>query len=313
MSYAELGETLSAEIRHAVDAMCVASTVDDLVRDPERRLRLEDSIEGTLKAASERFGFDVVRVSQAEFLGEAYEKLAEKEGEVEETRRRVELDQRLTELLTKEKMGQFKSEHDLEEYVAQLAHERGVSGLNREREMQIMKTAWRRQDELDETRHQMTVQREQNAHKIEQAVQWDGYNREKAVADAEAAARARAKTFEQEAAETEQALKWREQKNRIKQQDLAERSKVLSGRTIGEMIALVEDPHQREQLIRLHQQQVSAGISEKELLASAKLEALADQKKMTEENAARLERVMKEALEAMGKAAQGGSTQQIIK
>ena len=66
----------------------------------------------------------------------------------------------------------------------------------------------------------MKLDMEKTGHDIGVQIQWDGYNREKTIADAKAAAEARAETFAQEIKETEQALKWREQKNMIKQDDL---------------------------------------------------------------------------------------------
>jgi hypothetical protein len=336
LSYAELGERLGGEIRHAVDEMCVASTIDDLVRDPKRRLRLEDVIEGSLKPGLERCGFSLVRVSQAEFLGDAYDALAEKSGEVEQVRRRIELDQRLAEMLDKEKMGRFKSEAEIEEYAAQLAQERGVSELHRGREIEILKTGWRRQDQLDEARRLMTRERDETGHKIGIASEWDGYNRDKLVADADAKARARDKEFEQEARETDKALEWRKEKNRIRQQDLAATADTLKGRSLQDLMALIDDPDKRRDLLAFREQEIKSGMSERQILAMAvekspaAAEALArmagseqvnaearveESRKLMKDMLDRDERILKTALEPGVEAARNktGSTHQIIK
>jgi len=336
MSYKELCEVLSGEIRHAVDEMCVSSTIDDLVRDPKRRLRLEDTLEGVLKGVSDRFGFDVVRVSQAEFTGEAYERLAAKQGEVEETRRRVELDQRLMELLNKEKMGKFKTEHELAEYAAQLAHERGISELQKGREIEILKDGWRRQNQLEEARHNMALERDANAHKIGLAVEWDDYNRDKMIKDAAAKAEARQKQFEQEKRETEVAFQWRREKDKIKHDDLKEMAEIIKGKSLQDLMVLIDDPEKRKDLMAFRQQEIKSGMNEKQILAMAveKSPAAADalarmaglqskdaedrieeMRKLMKEMMERDERILKTALEPGVEAAKSKnvSSQQIIK
>jgi len=317
MTYDALGGRLAGEIRHAVDEMCISSTVDDLVRDPQRRLRLEDTLEGTLKEGLTRYGFTLARVSQAEFVGEAYEELAEKQGEVEQTRRRIELDQRLSEMLSKERMGEFKNEYEVGEYAAQLAQERGVVDLHRGREVEILKTAWRRQDEMTGSRHEMDLERDRNAHKIGISAQWDDYTRAKLVEDAGARAQARSKAFEQEARETETALKWRVEKNRIRNEDMREKGDYLKGRSLQDVLAIMDDPEQRRDLLALREQEIKSGMSERQILAMAAerspaaAEAMAhiagldredaearveELRKLTREMLERDERIMKTAL-----------------
>lgn len=297
LTYEDLSDLLQGDIRHAVDSLCATSTIDDLVRDPERRIRLQDEMASTLKVTLERSGLCLVHISSAEFCGDEYEALQEKRGDVEQKRREVEYDQQLREALSKDAMDTFKSEQDVKDYQEMLAHEYQISSLQREREEEVLVRGWKHRDQLEDLRKEMEGRKVQ-----------DDYERGKQVSDAETAAEARDKTFGQEAKETEQALKWRKQKNEMKQQDLEAEAKVMSGKSMEEMIALCDDPLRREELLRLHQQQVQAGLSEKELMAQAKLESLEEQKKMTEAGAERLERVMRDALKAMGEAAKGGNT-----
>ena len=99
LSLESISDLIEGEVRHAVEAFCNTSTIEDIVKDPTRRLRLEDQIKETLERASESWGLEVVRVSSAEFTGRAYEELRQKAGEVEEKRRELEFNQRLRELL----------------------------------------------------------------------------------------------------------------------------------------------------------------------------------------------------------------------
>jgi len=290
VSYEDLSGLLQGDIRHAVDALCTTSTIDDLIRDPERRLRLQDEMVSSLKVTLTRSGIELIHVSSAEFAGSAYEELLEQQGEVEQKRREAEYNQRLRETLSKDAMDQFKTEQDVKTYQEMLAHEFNISSLHREREENVLVRGWKHQDQLEDLRQQLKLQDEA-----------DEAARAKAVKDSQA------KT-EAEDIEVQQALKWKDQKNEIKQKDRKAKAELYEGQSIETLIALVEDPQQREQLVKLHEQQLKAGLSEKDILAQAKLESLEEQKKMTEEGAARLENVMKEALKAMGEAAKGGQT-----
>lgn len=304
----DLAEAIAQEIRFVLTSHCQESAADDLIRDPLRRLGLEDRLQGELTSVLERVGLELERIGGCDFTGPDYEKLRAQSGELETTRRKLEMDQRLRELMTSEMMDDMKSESAIEEYVAQLAQERDLGDEDRSHELNLLKQVHRHELEGNEAAELMQREMEKTGHDIGIRVQWDGYNREKAVADAKNAAEVRTIEFAQEITETEQALKWREQKNKMAQDDLKAKAEIYAGQKLETLIALVEDPQQREQLVKLHEQQMKAGVSEKEILAAAKLESLEEQKKMTEENAKRLEGVMREALKAMGEAAKGGNT-----
>ncbi len=304
----DISEMLANEARFILTSHCQESTIEELIKDPIRRLALEDRLVGDLSEVLPTLGIEIERVGGCDFTGPDYEKLRAQSGDIEATRRKLEMDQRLRELMTSNMMGDMKSESDVEEYVAQLAQERDVGDEDRSHELNLLKQVHRHEIEGIEAAEKMKLEMEKTGHDIGVRIQWDGYNREKTIADAKAAAEARAETFAQEIKETEQALKWREQKNRIKQDDLQAKAEIYAGQSLETLIALVEDPQQREHLVKLHEQQMKAGVSEKEILAQAKLESLEEQKKMTAENADRLEGLMKEALSAMGNAAKTRNT-----
>ncbi|MDD4025830.1 MAG: SPFH domain-containing protein, partial [Kiritimatiellae bacterium] len=111
LTYGSISETLQGVVRAAVDELCVTSTLDDLVRDPGRRLRLQETMTRAIGEDVGRFGLEIVRVSSAEFTGDEYEDYAEKLGEVDIKRRGLEYAAAVRSLLNKEAMAQIKDKN----------------------------------------------------------------------------------------------------------------------------------------------------------------------------------------------------------
>lgn len=287
LSFSDLSTPLAGELRHALEALCTRSTVDDLVRDPERRLRLQDEMENTLRMTLQRSGIELIHVSSAEFAGEQYEALAEKLSELETKRRELEYDQRMSDMLSKDRMTTFKNEHELLEYQELLAHEYGISQERRERERELLHRGWTQADELDALSHAVQVQRGKTAAEIENRTQWEAYEEEKRVKDAEVARRVReiedaqavnaAETsarvrnieFGQEAAETEKALEWRREKEKQKAEAKQREAERRADMAIEQLLADVEDPDQRRDLMELFKMKLQSGQSPEQLLAQA--------------------------------------------
>lgn len=312
----EIGEALENEIRHAVEQFCTTSTIEDIVKDPARRLHLEDSLREVLERTVESWGIEVVRVSAAEFSGRAYEQLRQKSGEVEEKRRDLEFNERLRELLKSEKMGEFKSESDLEEYIAQLAQERGVSDSHREHELTRLKQVQRHELEAAEAVHQMDEEDSRVSHDIGIDNLRDAYARAKQVQDAEA-----------DIEVGKMGLELRSQKEAGKLKAMGGKADILKGVSMETRISLEEDPQKRAELIKLHTMEVMKGRSTEEILVIAAQESpeaaralteslrarnsdLDEQKKLSAEHSAQLERILDKSLKAMGEAAKasGGDT-----
>lgn len=280
LTYERFSEILQGELRHAVDALCVTSTIDDLIRDPERRIRLQDTMSETLKVTLSRSGIDLIHVSSAEFSGDAYEELLEKQGDVEQKRREIEYEKQLRDMLSVETMDQFKTEQELREYQELLTHEYAISAKQREREEQVLLEGWRRKDELElqqhvfqvqlkAASHDMLLESERTDHELEQQLKVETHGRDKLVKEADSAAQARAHTFAQEAAETEQALVWRRKKNEInadaKERDAARRA----GLDELTLLADIEDPQQRQQMMEIMKLKMQQGQTPEQILAAA--------------------------------------------
>ncbi|MFT5198505.1 MAG: hypothetical protein ACI87O_001162 [Planctomycetota bacterium] len=278
--FADILERLNPDIRHAVDAMCVKSTVDDLVRDPERRLRLADEIGRYVEGALAAYGMTLVRVSSAEFLGQEYEAHAGQLVELETTRRTLEYDQRMRSLLTQEQMASFKDEQELIDYQATLAHEYGITQARRDREQKDLLDGWRHQDELTELRHKFVVEQEAQGDDIGRKVEWEAYERDRSVKDASAQVQVRQILFDQEKTEKEwetqrerdavalgmDIRKKKDERKAANRQADVDRRKGLNEL---ELLADIDDPDLRATLMAALKLKAQAGMTPEQLLAMA--------------------------------------------
>jgi len=332
LDYADLAARLAGDIRYAAENLCNTSTIEDLVKDPERRLQLENALQTTLRQTLERIGLELVRLAAVDFTGPQYEELRAKAGEIEIRRRQLEFDQKLREMLASDQMQKFKSEQDVEEYVRQLAQEREVSAEHRDHELKRLKQVHRHELDREEARYQMAAEMEKTAHQIGVKVSWDDYTRDKLLKDART--QAEVKAIEAKA-EYEETLRWmqvRAEKMRMEQQRLEQEVRTLAGQSIETLLAVLP-PERHGSLLQLKELSLKQGRSAEELLALAAqnspeaARALAEMarakaaggnadeiKRMAAENADRLERIFKTALESLPKTfAPAPSNTQIIK
>lgn len=201
----------------AVKDLCVQTTVEDLVKDPDRRERFEDAIGRALKEPLARVGLQLVRVGAVEFFGAAYEDMRAKYGELDAKRREVEYQKEQLRVvadadnmrLEEERRGgdmemaRARRAQEVEEYLSQLAQEKGLAEIDRDSEKEIaeLDSSTRLQiavrvakgevsrkeaelavaRELEEHARQMTAL----AHKLELDLTLANYNREQLIADAE--------------------------------------------------------------------------------------------------------------------------------
>ena len=186
MTYLELGERFALELRSVFEDAANSSTVEDLVKDPLRRLRLEDRIREQLQPGLSASGIELVRVVGVEFDSPAYETIRKESGDLEARRREFELKQRAREALQSESLHAAKTQADLEEYLEQLAHERGLQKEALTHEMALLRQARDQEIELADLAHQMQTEQDQLAHNIGLEREWADYQREHALAEAQA-------------------------------------------------------------------------------------------------------------------------------
>lgn len=321
LSYEGLADWLRQEMRAAMVELVQSSSIEDLVRNPECRLRVEDTLRKLLAVALDRAGVQIIRVASVEFTGAEYEQLREQAGQVEVKRREIEFQHRLRELTSGDELNRFKSEHDLDEYVQQLAQEKSVSGELQAHELNRLRQVHRHELSKEDAAYQMAAEIEQTAHGIHVKMDWDVYTRDKLLKDTEVQAKVKAIEASEEVRQSFEWLKVRAEKAKVDLEARKAQAEALAGYDIKTLIALLPDEAQRRQLIELHRQTALAGMSPEQLLAAAaeknpeaaialakmrdlKREDLEkefkEHKALTDESAGRLERVLTEALKAMG-------------
>ncbi len=306
--YKDLIEKLVPEIRHSVDSMCVKSTTEDLVKDPDRRLVLHSEIESAAKSALEAMGFDLLRVSSAEFSGEAYDELAVLMGDVEAKRCHIEYEQKMQMVLDKDKMTGFKTEAELVDYQESVAHEYGIKSDQRERDLALLKKAWSHGDDLDDIRKDFELntqnakneleldalkyakqiaskkeelelrsmdvgfkETELNINRVDRTDRREeaNFQADISVQMAKAQADAKGVTFGQEAAEVDKALDWKERKKNIRVDESKAMSDIRKGLSPMELLLTTEDPSQRKDVLEVIKMQGEAGMTPEQLLAKA--------------------------------------------
>lgn len=302
ISVEELVEMLASELKHTVEAFAVSTTIDDLVKDPERRLRFEDQLRDLAGECLARRGLTLVRISAAEFYGRAYEELRQKAGDIEVRRREAELTQRLREINLTDEMGRFQSEHALFEYAQQLAQERGLSMETRQSELAALQQRFRQARERSEKVHEIDLtDLEREAARV--------------AAEADAATQVRI---------AKEALELKRQKLTLKREHLEESAKILEGRDFPTLIALIDDPERRQQLLAMHRSMQLAGRPPAEILALASADnpqalhalrdilalegqqqatAAAQREQLLKDHSVQLERIFAKAMDSMATAA----------
>ena len=320
LSYEALADWMWREVRGVVVDLVQSAGIADLVKDPQRRLRIEDALRQALAVALERAGIEMIRVASVEFTGAEYEELRAKAGQVEVKRRELEFQQRMRELTSGDEMSRLKTEHDLEEYVRQLGQEKSVSSALQEHELGRLKQVHRHELEQAEAAYQMAAEMEAAAHGIQVKLQWDDYTRDKLLQDADVQAKIKQVESTEEVRQTYEWLKVRAEKQRVEREHQQAQAELFAGYDIKTLVALLPDNAQRQQLLELQRQTAMAGQSPEQILALAAATSPAaaaalgrmrelkrdelerefkDRKQISDESVVRLERVLSEALKAM--------------
>jgi len=269
--FADIAEKIQSLVRIGVTDCCTATSLDDLVRDPQRRIRLHQRMTTELSADFEACGLEIVRVSSAEFTGDAYEDYVEKQAEVDIARRRIERDAALRELVNKDEMAKYKDAQDVIAYKQRIDQEFRLEELEKdlelrvrrekgEREIKVLEMAWEEED----IRRRHKLEAEQEALDNERKRLEDEYERQKTVATAEA----EAKAAEAEAKAAKIWLEVREIKNEIEDKKKAIAATRRKGMSFEELLADIDDPDLRADLLKSYKMKLQAGMTEKQILAT---------------------------------------------
>ena len=311
-----IAKRLEPVIRGPVDEACTVSTLDDLVRDPERRIRLHERINARIKDDLAACGVEVVRVSSAEFTGDEYEAYAEKLGKVDQERREVEYRAALRSLGNKETMDQYKDADSLRNYKETIDHEFRVSHETREREFVLLKREWEHDDikygrllEIEGQGHAHALDRNEHVHASEMNLIDANGRLDVAKVQAEIDRVANDEKIDEE-------KKWievRRLKMLLEQENKrldAERRKNM---TIEQMLADITDPDQREDMLKLFQMKLQSGMTPAQILATMGKadhndEFLQKMQELYNENAERIDKNLSKMLEPATEAARHPTT-----
>lgn len=137
-TYDGIGKWLENEILYIAKNFAATSSIEDLVKDPERRPQFEHEIESHLSKVFERLGLEFIRVGAVEFYGPNYDTYSKQMQEIEQSRREIEYNQKLRDLLNSSKMSEAKDNNELLEYMEQLAQEKDIREVNRSTEMKLV-------------------------------------------------------------------------------------------------------------------------------------------------------------------------------
>ncbi len=156
-SYDQVVAWLTDECKYAASNHCVKTTVEDLVKDPDRRTVFEDELSRTLKDLCKRSGFEFIRVGTIDFMSPEYENLRRQVGDLDYERRQFELKQKLMEHLITTESAEISDEQarlvrkncdeefkarkykDHENFLLQLAQEKEIDAITLAKELEIFK------------------------------------------------------------------------------------------------------------------------------------------------------------------------------
>lgn len=287
LSYDDLRESLQGVLRTAINSMCAASSLDDLVRDPERRVRLHDTMTRIINDDIKRKGLQLIRVSSAEFTGDEYDEYVQRLGEVDIKRRELEYVETMRKLQNQAEMDAFKDADALRTYKALIDNEFEVSQATRDREWQLLKRNW----EHDNIRHQQLLEIEQSDHTILKTRKMNDFAREENVENAGTDVKIQQMRFAQEMKEARDALELRKAKDAHELELKEKDAKRRAGMKMEERLMDVDDPVLRRQLFDVLMAERNRTMTPEQILAEAAMnspaaaEALAKMSDRSKQNA----------------------------
>jgi len=272
LGYDEIAHTLLQGVDRSVREFCNNETVSDLFRSAELRLRLEDYISSNLARNLASIGMIFVRLKEVEFESEIFEKLREMSGQVEAKRREIEFMQRADELANDATRREAMSEYEMEDYMNQLAHEKGIKDDLRKQEIERLRRDWQKQQEKDELSHQHDLadlhqERDLRRRIEEQKNSLEYMQVETQIQSLKLEMEKKKTQAEQEA--TEGWLKIKQQKQAFNQNQKIEMMKAASGADLKAMLMAEDDPDKREQLLKMYEMDMQSRMTPELLLAAA--------------------------------------------
>ncbi len=149
LTVAEMEQQLADEVQMLLAGIAGRHPAERLFTDPAIRARIEEDLRQAVAPTLRRMGLELVQIRFVSFAGEAYERIRRREAdladkqrsagfadrEADVTEQRTRLAQRLRETFSTDKMHEFKTGKDLEQFIRQTEHELGLREVIRGDEM----------------------------------------------------------------------------------------------------------------------------------------------------------------------------------
>lgn len=294
VGYDEIAHCLLQDVDNSVREFCNAHTVAELFKDPDLRITLENYVSTALSRNLAARGLCFIRLKELEFESEVFAQLRELSGQVEAKRREIEFMRRADELANDATRREAMSEFEMEDYMNQLAHEKGVKDELRVQETERMKYLWERQKEKDalahendlddlqqasqlardynDAKHEQEILNLQRENELKRRLQEQNSNFENMQIEAKIQEIKLELEKKNVAAEQEAAKGWldlKQQKQNFNQKQKIEMMQAASGVDTKALLMAEDDPEKREHLLRLHEQELQAKMTPELLLAAA--------------------------------------------
>ncbi|MBE6378466.1 MAG: hypothetical protein E7051_06585 [Lentisphaerae bacterium] len=294
LGYDEIAHCLLGDIDTAAREMCNTTTVAELFKSADTRIKLENHIANSLARNLSAIGMSFVRLKEVEFESEVFTKLREMSGQVETKRREIEFMQRADELANDATRREAMSEYEMEDFMDQLAHEKGIKDDLRVQEIERLRKNWERSQEKDALSHEHDLDDIQQMRQLERDRTDAEFKQEmidlehkrdieRRIAEQNASLEftqieSRIQNIKIEvaakkaAAEQDAADKWldiKQKKQAFNQNQKIDMIKAAQGADISALIMAEDDPDKRRDLLELYEQQQQAKMTPELLLAAA--------------------------------------------
>lgn len=153
----QLESQLASEVQMLLEGIVIKYRADQLFSSIDARYEIEAQLREHLRTTFSQFGLGLIQLRFIDFGGEAFEELRAKEGElhvfdkdIDLKDQRAQLARRLRDVLTTDKMDEFKSGKDLEDFILQIEHEMGLKDVIRKDEMARLKSRFEHESDREQ-------------------------------------------------------------------------------------------------------------------------------------------------------------------
>lgn len=299
----ELESFLMIEVKNVLQQALKSKSIQELYGNLELKKSLEQSIESEMRTTLERTGLRVVQLRVIDFCGSAYDELRKAMGDlyidsrwIDAEEARGQLNERMRQVLTKEKMDEFRSGIDLENFIREQQKELGLKDIIHKEEIKELGRIFDENRDRKELAHSQLLDRLAHEYDLVKERKEKIAKGEMSIIDAEDKVKGKRIEFDEELRQDREDWKLADEIKKDKIEQRKKELEILSQASIQALIAESKDDEVREHLLKLQQ--------------------IGQEEKMTPEQIlARAAKDSPEAAEAIGKkfAAQGMFNEQRVK